>query len=179
MCLWTGAAEAAGRPVLRVGLTYIAQDEASGTGHPQFDKTVTDYMQVLASYAGMDVQYVPDSVQGNIDALLDGRVDVLPDLVITPERAGYQSPVLDKVLAMEQRPYTLAEYSTPMALEDAYRAGKIDGFEVNAWPLGPEEPAAAYDVTTTHLAVKKGNTDLLNRLNAAADRLMLARPTSA
>ena len=94
-------------------------------------------------------------------------------------RAGYQSPVLDKVLAMEQRPYTLAEYSTPMALEDAYRAGKIDGFEVNAWPLGPEEPAAAYDVTTTHLAVKKGNTELLNRLNAAADRLMLARPTSA
>ena len=92
-------------------------------------------------------------------------------------RAGYQSPVLDKVLAMEQRPYTLAEYSTPMALEDAYRAGKIDGFEVNTWPVGPEEPAAAYDVTTTHLAVKKGNTELLNRLNAAADRLMLARPT--
>ncbi|MCI6284295.1 transporter substrate-binding domain-containing protein [Selenomonas sp.] len=87
-CLWTGAAEAAGRPVLRVGLTYIAQDEASGTGPPQFDKTVTDYMQVLASYAGMDVQYVPGSVQGNIDALLDGRVDVLPDLVITPERAA-------------------------------------------------------------------------------------------
>ena len=44
-------------------MTYIAQDEASGTGHPQFDKTVTDYMQVLASYAGMDVQYVPGSVQ--------------------------------------------------------------------------------------------------------------------
>ncbi len=166
-----GRGRGGGRPALRVGLTYIAQDEASGTGHPQFDKTVTDYMQVLASYAGMDVQYVPGSVQAFDMPGVPLRIGAV--------RAGYQSPVLDKVLAMEQRPYTLAEYSTPMALEDAYRAGKIDGFEVNTWPVGPEEPAAAYDVTTTHLTVKKGNTELLNRLNAAADRLMLARPTSA
>lgn len=114
-CLWTGAAEAAGRPVLRVGLTYIAQDEASGTGHPQFDKTVTDYMQVLASYAGMDVQYVPGSVQGNIDALLDGRVDVLPDLVITPERAA-RIPTSCRAAASRSRaasPWACRRAATP------------------------------------------------------------------
>ena len=216
-CLWTGAAEAAERPVLRVGLTYSAQDETDGTGHPRFDKTLTDYLQVLASYAGMDVQIVPGSVQTNIQKLLDGSIDVLPDLVITPERvammdfsrfptgflsstlylhdgvqafdvpgvrfrigverAGYQSPVLKNVFEMEQRPYDLVEYATPVALAEAYRVGKIDGFSINEWPGGSEDAAAAFDVTETHLAVRKGNTELLYRLEVAADRLALTRPT--
>ena len=218
--LWMGTAAVVGaaeRPVLRVGLDYAVPAGVDGETQPQFDKTVTDYMQVLANYAGMDVEFVPGSLSANLERLQDGSIDVLPDLVVTPERSatmdfsklptgfvsssvylhggtaafdvprrtfrlgvmrqGYQSPVLDDVFRSEGQAYETQEYPTIGAMQEAFASGRIDGYAVNIWPDAAQEAAMAYDVVPTRFAVKKGNQELLDQLNRAADLLAIARPT--
>ena len=217
--LWMGmTTEAAERPVLRVGVMYLVSGASGESAQKRLDRTITDYMQVLASYAGMDVMFVPGSVMENLARLQDGSIDVLPDMVITPDRqetmafsrlptgfvsstlyvhggvpsfgaprkmpitvgvieGGYHSASLDDVLRLEGQAYEVVPYPSLVALAEAYDAKRVDGMEVNLWPEDTQEPAAAYDVTETHFAVKKENTELLERLDRAADQLLLARPT--
>ena len=223
-CCWMGltaggtVAWAAARPVLRVGVSYISPLHGEDGELPQFDKNVTDYMQVLASYADLDVTFVPGSIGDLIERLDRGEIDVIPNLVKTPERiarmdfsrlptgfvgstlylrggvarldenpqaplrigflrGGYQSPGTDIALKDEGVPYERMEFSTLGAIMESYDARELDGYALNMWPDSKQEPASTFDVALAYFAVRKGNAELLARLNHAADQLALTRPT--
>ena len=214
--LWTGTALAE-QPVLRVGVTYEMQPRPN---HNRFDvarRNETDYMQILAAYAGMQVQFVPGSMSENMARIENGEIDVLAGLSYTPERgtrldyarlpmgyadsilylrggtgtfevgkiqplrigrvrSEYQSELLPSIMNGEGAGFVPMEFPDLDAMVLAYDNESIDGFCVSGRAKSPYPATAEFDMSLLYFTVKKGNTELLDRLNQASDWLMIARP---
>ena len=120
-----GQAAAERRPVLRVGVTFMTAKDSGGVDAQAYDKVMKDYVRVLASYAGMDVEFVAGSIPENIARLERGEIDMIPDLVITPER----SAVLDfSRLPTGVEPMTLYLHGGSARLDEDGRAPLRLGF---------------------------------------------------
>ena len=87
LCLETAGTVQASRPVLRVGIHDAGPDIGVADGAGAYHSINTDYMQILASYAGMDVVFVRGTARECEERLVRGEVDVLPGLVRTEARS--------------------------------------------------------------------------------------------
>lgn len=210
-----GTAEAQ-RPVLRVGIDYAEPDAGMIDATGIYHSIDTDYMQVLASYAGMDAVFVQGSTRECEERLARGEVDVLPGLVRTEERARtmafshlpmglgyttlylrggqaslydaqtplllgtlasrYQSGQLPELLSGLGRPYETETFQNFRTMENAYQAGRLDGYFVANQVMGEQDAAAAFDANLLYFAVRADNRELLARLDRAASELAIVRP---
>ena len=91
-------------------------------------------------------------------------------------RNQYTSPRLGKVLAFEGVSYTTQEYEDRKHIVAAYDAGEIDGCSLDTQLPEDLLPAAAIETDPVYFVVRKGNTELLDKLNNAAARLATTRP---
>ena len=87
LCLEAAGTVQASRPVLRVGIHDAGPDIGVADGAGAYHSINTDYMQILASYAGMDVVFVRGTARECEERLVRGEVDVLPGLVRTEARS--------------------------------------------------------------------------------------------
>ena len=87
----------------------------------------------------------------------------------------FQSPILSRVAESENISYETMVFHTTQEMLESYRTQQIDGFLIGSRLQG-YEPAAEFDNNYLHFAVRKGNRELLHKLNMAADRLSLAEP---
>ena len=87
LCLEAAGTVQASRPVLRVGIHDAGPDIGVADGTGAYHSINTDYMQILASYAGMDVVFVRGTARECEERLVRGEVDVLPGLVRTEARS--------------------------------------------------------------------------------------------
>ncbi|WP_294152292.1 EAL domain-containing protein [uncultured Selenomonas sp.] len=91
-------------------------------------------------------------------------------------RGQYTSPRLGPVLNYEGFSYTTQEFEDRKHILAAYDAGQIDGCSLDTQLPEDLLPAAALDTDPVYFVVRKGNTELLDRLNQAAARLATTRP---
>lgn len=76
LCLEAAGTVQASRPVLRVGIHDAGPDIGVADGAGAYHSINTDYMQILASYAGMDVVFVRGTARECEERLVRGEVDV-------------------------------------------------------------------------------------------------------
>ena len=91
-------------------------------------------------------------------------------------RGQYTSPRLGPVLNYEGFSYTTQEFEDRKHILAAYDAGQIDGCSLDTQLPEDLLPAAALETDPVYFVVRKGNTELLDRLNQAAARLATTRP---
>ena len=97
-------------------------------------------------------------------------------LTIGVIRNQYTSPRLGPVLNYEGFSYTTQEFEDRKHILAAYDAGEIDGCSLDTQLPEDLLPAAALETDPVYFVVRKGNTELLDRLNQAAARLATTRP---
>ena len=132
-------------------------------------------------HAFLDYGRIPMSMSKSTLYLRGGvsmfdRADRETPLAIGILHNQFTSPYLGPVLAQEGFSYTFQEYENRKELAAAYAAGQIDGCALDTDMPESLQPAAALQADPVYFAVKKGNTKLLEKLNAAASRLATARP---
>ena len=88
---------------------------------------------------------------------------------------GYKSPIFEKVVQAEGISYEPFVFHDTKELLAHYHDQQLDGFLLGNRLQGVE-PAAEFDNNYLHFAVRKGNVELWQKLNLAADRLSLAEP---
>ena len=142
---------------------------------------IANITDLPARHAFFDYGRIPMSTSKSMLYLRGGtqmfdRADRTTPLRIGVIRDQYTSPYLGMVLAAEGFPYTLQEYEDRKALAAAYAAGRIDGCSLDTAMPKSLQPAAALQADPVYFVVKKGNQELLDRLNSAASRLAMARP---
>ena len=91
-------------------------------------------------------------------------------------RNQYTSPRLGAVLDFEGFSYKTQEFEDRKHILAAYDAGVIDGCSLDTQLPEDLLPAAALETDPVYFVVRKGNTELLDRLNQAAARLATTRP---
>ena len=121
------------------------------------------------------VTYSSISMRGGIDAfnrMLDG--DGILRLGAVPRQAN---PFVFEGIRAAGIKYDLREYDSLAAMQAAEDSGEIDG-AINNSLLDEDEPdrVAAFGILQEYFAVRKGNTELLHKLDMAADQLAVNRP---
>ena len=141
------ASPADARPHLRVGVPMQGAAAIEQDAAGNLYSVPTDYAHAVANYAGYEVQFVPSTWDDCRTQLADGTIDVVAGVL--PGTAGTEGMAFGRMPLGWQR-----------------------GFFKD--PQLPNE--GNYRLHPLYYAVSSGNTALLAKLDAAADRLMENRP---
>lgn len=88
----------------------------------------------------------------------------------------YKSAALPLLARQEGFAYDEKGYASMASLLEAYDKGDLDGFQSDSMYHGYAPAAAGFDAEVTYFAVRKGNQELLDRLDIAADSLQINDP---
>ena len=88
----------------------------------------------------------------------------------------YRSARLEYIAGRENLLFNPYFYRSIPDMYDAYTNKELDGVVISSLVRFDSPVAAAFDANTLHFGVKKGNTEILQRLNWAADQMMINDP---
>lgn len=201
------------RDVLRVGLEYVSNKyvEHDDTGY--YRGMDTDYMQALAGYADMDIEYVGGNREDMLRWILDGTIDVIPGFIWTEKRAEiygysvlpmgrshrllylhdgveesgkvirlgflqdfYLNDDFNSYMENENLKYEPLFYASTTEMSAAYERNEIDGFVITNRLSTKFMPVRRFGPRSLYFVVRKDRTELLKRLNAAQEQLVMNQP---